>query len=283
MPPPSHAFVYPKDLRLMSSKELLEQFASTRSGRLVLTRLMRALVVQAWRQIQRGEEEPVQGNLRTFWYRFVKPVLSTLGPRHLGKSDPYDAMLSAFGWVISKQGWALYRDFDFTDENWAHRFLGSTRPEQLVFSEKRGWIRFLRRCHEDLGTSALALGGAPSALTSEYTAHALLERLAPGVAVSLLGIVDWDPSGALIASSFRRQLETSGLPVKSLELLVRPEYLTPRQLELAPVTLPRGQPTKTARWLESSGGLHGQPLGFESEAMPWHTLFELLEAHLASS
>ena len=120
MPVPPDVFAYPKDLRLMNAKELAGHFGSKASGRVVLSRPMRTVVVQGWRQIQSGEEEPVQGNLRTFWYRWAKPLVSKLGRRQRGKSDPYDAMLAAFGWVIDGQGWASYADFDLTDENWAH-------------------------------------------------------------------------------------------------------------------------------------------------------------------
>ena len=111
-----------------------------------------------------GREAPIEGNLRTFWYRFVKPLMGRLPDDDRLATDPYLLMLTAFGQLVMDDGWIQYRDFDLTDENWAHRFVGTAKPHVLVFAEKRGWIRFLRRCHEDLGTSALALGGAPQRL-----------------------------------------------------------------------------------------------------------------------
>ena len=260
----------------MSLTQWREHFGSQRSGRIVLTRLFRAIILQAHREITAGREAPIQGNVRTFWYRFVKPVMARLPASHQPKSDPYELMGQVFVEMVCELGWMSYADFDFTDENWAHRFIGETSPHVLVFSEKRGWIRFVRRCHEDLGTSALTLGGMPSALTSEYTARALREVVDPSKTLYLLGIVDWDPSGDLIARTFESQLHTFGYPHTDLRLMIRPEHYAPRELEFATVALAsgRGQAKKNELWMEAGGGVLGDELGIASESMPWDRLWE---------
>ena len=155
-------------------------------------------------------------------------------------------------------------------------------PGVLVFSEKAGWIRFLRRCHEDLGTSALALGGQPSALTSEYTAAALREVVDPSAPLRLLGIVDWDPAGAIIAGALARHLGVFGFERVDLEIVVRPEHYTEEERSLYATGLGRAHPSKLRAWMEQGGGIDGEPLGLASESMPWSRLMGLIEGALDS-
>jgi hypothetical protein len=248
-----------------------------------MARLMRGLILQAHAAIVSGSEPAIEGNLRTFWYRWVKPVLGRIPDDERLKSDPYEMMLAAFAELVMERGEVAYADFDFTDENWAHRFIGQRHPEVVVFAEKRGWIRFLRRCHEDLGTSALALGGMPSALTSEYTLRALAEVVEEGTMLKLWGIVDWDPSGAIIAQAFAAQMRALGWDVVELDVLIGPQLYTPEELRMARVPLPRGQPTKTREWLDRTGGVGGEAFGLESESMPWDRLMRLIEQKLEES
>lgn len=265
----------------MNATELREAFGSKSSGRIKLARLFEGLILEVHQGIQAGSLPALEGNLRTFWYRYAKPVLARIEDDERLKSDPYDLMLAAFVRLVMEDRRVDYADFDFTDENWAHRFLGSTRPDVLVFAEKRGWIRFLRRLHDELGVSVLALGGAPSALTSEYTAKALAEQLdLTTQPVTLLAIVDWDPSGAMIAQAFARHLQVFDVQLERLELLVHPRHVPARELELNRVELPKGQPTKTRRWFEETGGVQGELFGLESEALSWTQLRELVEREL---
>lgn len=262
----------------MNESELRKAFGSKRSGRIKLAKLFEGLILEIHAEIQAGISPPIEGNLRTFWYRWVKPILARIPDDEHIKSDPYDLMLAAFSRLVMEDQVVSYSDFDFTDENWAHRFIGLTRPDVLVFAEKRGWIRFLRRLHEELGVSVLALGGAPSALTSEYTARALAEHVDfTTQKLTLLGIVDWDPSGAMIAQAFARQLETFGVQHQRLELLVHPQHYSARELELNRVDLPKSQPTKTQRWFDDTGGVQRELFGLESESMNWNTLRQLIE------
>jgi hypothetical protein len=47
-----------------------------RNGRLVHTALLRTLVWQTLGLVLVGAEDPVCGNIRTFWYSFVDPLYS---------------------------------------------------------------------------------------------------------------------------------------------------------------------------------------------------------------
>src|SRR5206468_900685 len=167
-----------KDVRRMTRKELAVYFASERSGRILLAPLIKSIIWQAYERIRAGAEPAIGGNIRTFWYLWVKPVLAHIGKDADTKTDPYDIMITAFTELVQKARLFKYADFDFTDENWENRRIGTTRPDVLVFAEKAGWIRFLLELHEELGVSALALGGQPSVLTSEYTARDIRASLA---------------------------------------------------------------------------------------------------------
>ena len=271
-----------EDLRRLPYEQLAAHFGSKRSGRLVMTRLMRSVIWQARRQIQRGEEEPVYGNLRTFWYRFLKPIIARLPSNQAPKQDPYDAMLAVFVELVIEHKLFKYRDLDLTDENWENRRIGTTRPDVLVFAEKRGWVRFLRDLHAQWGVSTLALGGAPSALTSEYTADHIRAVLPPGQPLMLIGLVDFDPAGAVIAAAFQRQLAAQGLDISALHTPVHPKRYNAEELELFSYPLPRRQPTLTRRWLEQTGGVLGQPRGLELESMPRGRLLSLLAEQITA-
>ena len=272
------------DIRTLSRAELAPHFASRRSGRIVLTRLLRSVVWQARERIASGIEPPVRGNLRTFWYRFVKPVLAHIPDDDQARKDPYDVMLRVFAELVLDAHLVSYRDFDFTDENWENRRIGKDLPDTILFAEKTGWVRWLREAHERFSVTTLALGGAPSALTSEYTLWALREQadLDPERhSLRLIGLVDYDPSGWIIAHSFQNQLAKLGWPDSTLETLIDPADYSAEELEMFVFELPKKQQTKTAKWLEKTGGIGGKPLGLEAESQPYDRLLERVEVRLA--
>jgi hypothetical protein len=271
--------IFLEDMRSLSREALAEKLAAPSSGRIILIRLIKSIIWQAYQRIEAGQEPPLIGNIRTFWYRFVKPVLSRIEDDQGMKTDPYEIMLRAFNDLIMGRKLFRYADFDFTDEGWEQRRVGATRPEILVFAEKRGWSRLLRRWHERWGVSILALGGFPSALTSEYTATALLPLVGEKT-VRLIGIVDFNPPGGLIASSFRGQLEAAGLKVSEPELLIEPKHYTEADLAMFAYPLPQSQKTRLDNWLLATGGINGEAMGLESESMPISRVEALLETLL---
>jgi hypothetical protein len=270
------------DMRRLDANELAHHFASKTRGRIVLTRLMRSVIWQAHQRIQEGLEPPVRGNLRTFWYRFIKPVLAHIEDDDEAKTDPYDVMLRVFAELVLEHRLLSYGDFDFTDENWENRRIGKRRPEIVVFAEKTGWVRWLREVHESFSTTTLALGGAPSALSSEYLLTALRGAgLKPEThPLRLIGLVDFDPSGDIIAHSFQDQLAELGWPDTSLETLLEPSQFSKDKVTVFEFELPRGQSTKTQKWLKKTGGIDGRAFGLEAEAMPYLQALNLISERL---
>jgi hypothetical protein len=185
-------------------------------------------------------------------------------------------MTDLFAQMVLELQLFSYADFDFTDENWENRRIGTTRPEILVFAEKTGWIRFLRSLYEEFGVSVLALGGAPSALTSEYTAKHIKEAIRGEGSINLIGVVDYDPAGHIIANAFQQQLAAAGLPSSKLTLMIHPRHYTKEEIDIFKFSLPKGEKTKLDQWLEKTGGIDGKAYGLESESMPRERLRKLI-------
>jgi|ERR1051326_419435 hypothetical protein len=265
---------FDKDLRLMTGKELTSYFAAERSGRILIAQLIKNIIWQAYERIQAGSEPAIGGNIRTFWYQWVKPVLAHIRDDDAQKTDPYDTMIKAFTELVQDARLFKYADFDFTDENWENRRIGTTRPDVMLFAEKAGWIRFLIELHDELGVSVLALGGQPSVLTSEYTARDI--SAAGAKLVRLIGIVDYDPAGDIIANAFQAQLAAAGLPSASLTTLIEPKNYTAQEIAIFKFPLPTKEKTKLLNWLAKTGGIDGKPFGLESESMPRERLRNLI-------
>lgn len=262
---------FDSDIRSFDGPTLLRHFGSPRSGHLVTSRLVRNLAHQAWRDIRSGVEEPVKGNVRSFWYRFVKPAVLRVPKRDRNATQPDEITSLVLADLIAERRLYDYEDFGFTDENWRNRQVGLARPHVLAFAEKAAHVRLLVRLNHKLGMSFVALGGSPSACTSEFTAKqvaAALPRGADGetAPVHLVGLVDYDPSGTQIAESFASQLRSFGLSVGSLVTVPYPRDFAPGALVNAalPVKADRGG----TQWLAAGGGIDGELRGFSVESLP---------------
>ncbi len=266
--PPDDITPFLTDPRRLPAANLRAAFQSQR-GRLVVARLVRSLIWHARSAIVQGHEPPVDGNIRTLWYRFIKPVVAKLPEATEARLDPYRVMVRELSQMVVDRRLFDYADMGFVDENWENRRIGAGRPHVIVFAEKTGWIRFLRRVHVDWDVTVQALGGQPSALSSEYTARHVREALETAGydgPVHLVGLVDWDPAGASLAAAYGAQLRAFGLAVGSTEIVVRPELLDPE----ARAALSRELPdrTLTRRWLADGGGVDGLARGLSAEAVP---------------
>ena len=241
---------------------------------MVVSRLVRHIAVQAWRQITAGDEPQLEGNVRSFWYRWVKPVLMRLPPEKRPQQVPDRLVSGVLASLIEGRRLLSYADFGFTDENWRNRGIGALRPQVLVFAEKAGQLRLLLRLHKRFGVSFVALGGLPSACTSEFTVLQLTPVL-QGAPVHLIGLVDHDPWGEIVASSFVDQLTSFGLKPASVRLLVTPDRFTDKELLRSRV--PLSDNSRTAGWLAGGGGIDGQAWGLSVDSLPVQRLQQAAE------
>ena len=256
---------FDRDIRGFKLSEIQEHFAAASSGRVIISRLIKNLVWQAVSRRRAGQLGSIDGNLRSFFYQWVKPVVARVPDALEAKTDPYDTMLEVFVELVGTHRLFRYSELDLTDENFQHRRLGATHPLVVVFAEKIGFFRFLLRIHRKWGVTVMALGGTPSLLSSQYLAEALGDL--EGRGLELVSLCDWDPAGHDIIGAQARHFELEGIEVRSNRSLIRPEHFTEEEKQLFRFPLPRRQKSRNRRWFEETGGLDGVMVGLESDAM----------------
>jgi len=258
---------YPQDLRQLSAAELRRLFAFASSGKINATRVIKNLIWQAYTAIRAGQRPPIAGNLRSFWYTDVQPVLSRLGVPVEGRRAT-ELVYDAFVELVMQHRLFHYRDFGFLDEGAQTRAVGQANGTVILFAEKEGRFTLVRDIAQAYDATALALGGYPSSLATEYLVHALQHAgvLGEPPALQLFAVVDYDPSGYWIACEFAAQLQAFGVQEVTVHPLIRPERVTTEQVALGRYVLPKG--SKTTNWLRETGGIDGEPYGLEADAFP---------------
>jgi hypothetical protein len=128
---------YAQDLRQLSAAELLRLFAFASSGKVNVTRVIKNLVWQAYTAIRDGTRPPIAGNLRSFWYTDIKPVLSRLGVPVEGRRAT-ELVYDAFVELVTRHHLFHYRDLGFLDEGAHARVVGRSNGALLLFAEKEG-------------------------------------------------------------------------------------------------------------------------------------------------
>ncbi len=274
--------VWDEDLRGVGVSLLRERFSATGSGRLLTRVLIRNLVLQASTWVIQGRIAPIDGNLRSLYYQWIKPVVARLPEVQEQSTDPYDVMIDELERFVVRLGWWKYRDLDLVDEGWAGRVIADGRaPHVLLCAEKTGFIRWLKRAASRWGLTAVALGGAPSHLSTEYLAWQLRQAVGEPPALELITVCDHDPSGASISAAFRKQLANNGLTIAHAQELIRPSSFSASELGLFSYPVPSRYPARVGRWLDDGGGIKGEALGIEADAMPRPRLNQLLEQAMA--
>ena len=181
-----------------------------------------------------------------------------------------------FETFVVELGLWRYGDLDLVDERWDQRVLGDGRcPHVLVYAEKTGFMRIIKRAVRDHGVNGVALGGFPSYLSTEYLAATLHERWPQLRDLVLVAITDHDPSGADIQRAFADQLAHHDFTISAHHSLIRPDVFEPRERELLHFHV-GGRRSRIDRWLDAGGGLDGQPLGMEADALPKRRLRALI-------
>lgn len=262
-------------------KELAEFFrvkprrSRPRGTRVLARHIIRSIVWQTHQRLLAGTIEPLQGNVRTLYYREVAPVMEHLPSTVTGIPSAYVYTVVALRELALDAGLIRYAPFNFTDEQWEYRRIGTTRPHIVVFSEKESFIRHLRWLHETHGVTIQAHEGQPSAVTSHYlTEHVRPLLSAPDAPVTLIGITDWDPGGHIIAHAFHAQLVQLGLNALPPVLPVVPSAFTANERALFgyPLNPNKG---RVRNWLAECGA---DPTGFSADALPWPRLSALINA-----
>ena len=270
-------FDYEQPIFEMPTEELLEEFSFRTSGNPNAIRTIKNIIWQAYTWIQDGKRDVVDGNLRSFWYADVKPVLSRMGFDTGGRSYT-ERLYDAFVEMVTELGLFFYGDFGFIDEHAHHRGIGKRNGHLAVFSEKHGLFPVLKEIYEAHDTSFISLGGYPSHMATEFFVHDLREKGFAGKEVVLFSIVDYDPAGYWIEQSFREQLEAFGVKVTEMHSLITQDKMAPERVVYAKYRLKNS--SKTRNWVEKTGGIDGEPYGIEADAFKKHEIADTFKEKL---
>lgn len=296
------------DLRKMSTEEIRKRFPgkprdteepdTPEFSTVDDARLLRTFIWQAYLMIKAHELLPVQGNLRSFWYRDLRPFLKNHdlletdeGPALLldfsadeileGFSGELSELIRAVGpgqgrelYLTDKMGKSFDRfvlmsffrfqdEFEFQDPRESFRIIGSKRPRFIFFTEKEGLFWLCQEIAKKYGISAVASHGEPGYLTMEYLSDALKARGVRNIEIGSL--TDYDPWGYNIARGFGKKLTEPvfGFDVRTTHLTSL-DLFTPEVIEYAKRDLTKVSPSKKKQvddWMKETGGIGGEPYG----------------------
>lgn len=261
---------FDEDITKMSRAELKGHFGARTTGRINLSLLIKNMIWQTLGKLRAGEMEPFTGNIRSFWYSHVKPVVSRAGALTASR-HPDNVMTQMFVRLVMDLDLMRYREFGFSDENADFRRIGGKNGHVVLVAEKQGHFPLLKELHADYDVTVISLGGQPSLLSTEYFAGEMeTARFELGQAYPLLTIVDYDPAGDIIAGSFIAQLEDLEFGEALRTDLVLPGHMSREQVRLNKYRLSRRkrEKKKNEQWVAKTGGVDGKAYGLEADAMP---------------
>jgi 5S rRNA maturation endonuclease (ribonuclease M5) len=204
------------DIKQFSRDRMLHYFRYFSFNEIDKKRVIKNVLYQTWRWIKKGIEKPIDGNIRSLWYK-IKSVLAYHSDV-LESGDVY-TFYGALLEMVEDEGLFRYKDFGFMDVNEPYRGLGSERPEVILASEKVGHFLFIRDLARKAGVSFLCMKGEPSVLSLEYFSDELAE-VVKDKDVSVFCITDVDPAGYSIEGNLVKRLEQNGHKVERLVKLV---------------------------------------------------------------
>lgn len=276
-PPPDEIFT-------MSRAQLRDRF-SFNNGKIDTSRLVRNLIWQDRLLLQAGLLAPVRGNIRSYWYARVKPVLGRARARDF--DGKYSTLIGELRDLIVDHQIMRYADFGFADESANQRKLGTDNAHIWCVAEKTGHLELLKQFHQLYGVTIYALGGQPSALGSENFIAMLRAADLHQASCVVVSLVDYDPAGLSIIESFMDHLTRLGFEGQLRHIsLIHPQHLTREQIRLNRYRLPgsKRQRAMRAKWLERTQGLvpygGGQSYGLEADAMSWEQITALFEQQI---
>jgi len=213
--------------------------------------LMRNIVWQMRERIINKEKPPFTELLRTFWYAYIKPTLARA--EALGSErDQYKDLIANIVYMVKDINVMRYKDIGFRDDRQGQRMVGGS-ANIILFSEKAGHQEFLIDIAKKYSISALALGGQPSVLNTEYFVDELKKKKVNlKRSFYLFSIVDYDPSGWIIRDAFLKNLKFYGISHTKVIELIHPDMLTPDEVKISkyPIKAPESMRLKNQNWLK---------------------------------
>ncbi len=272
------------DLRVITREELPTYFSlgsELNESRFVLT-----FVFQYFVRFQAGQDQPIRGNIRSFWYRLLSRNLERLGlldpPGGLsvgttGQRGRYllKTMENSFE-ILFKHEFFHYRDLEIYNHRERFRRMGrGPGRRHLLYLEKEGLFWFCEEMHSRHAINVYASRGSASWLDVDYLAQALTNLGVKKLIVA--AFTDYDPWGVFIAQQIKKKLEIKFLGFKvQLHLLTQLSLFDPGVVELNKRYLLKGHEDQgdpihqvVMSWVEQGGGIDGKPYGIHIDHVNW--------------
>ena len=259
------------------------------------SQVMRSLLMAEIAAVKAGAERETR-TMRNLWYSLVKPALSRAGILNKttagGRKVAWDAKLSKYLAELVRCGETTYEELRIVDGSRQRQtatsithpiayvqLVGAHFPWVILFTEKDTMWGEVERIASLYGVSAISGGGQPSNACTENTIRAIVRERAfqegQPESMILLALTDYDPFGYSIANAQYVQIaetlgsladELENLPqVQGLRIGLAPDQLTPEERQQNAY-----EPTDEGleAWFAETGGVDGQPLGLELDALP---------------
>jgi len=261
-----------------------------------MSQIMRSLLMAEIVAVKAGAERETR-TMRNLWYSLVKPALSRMGILNKttrdGNKVDWPAKVSDYLAELVRCGETTYEELSIVDGSRQRQtatmiaepvayvqLVGAHFPWVILFTEKDTMWGEIGRLARLYGVSAISGGGQPSNACTENTIRAIVQKRAfqeeQPESLILLALTDFDPFGYSIANSQYVQIaETLGslaaddlenLPqVRTFRIGLLPDQLTPEERQQNAY-----EPSDTGleAWYAEYGGVDGQPLGLELDALP---------------
>lgn len=261
-------------------------------GDMANSEVLRTLLVAEVNAI-RGGAEREQRTMRNMWYDYIKPVLSRAGlldkETRNGKELDWPALLSRYLGEMVRAGVTSYEELAIVDGSRQRQvatamthtvadvqLVGAHFPWVILFTEKDTIWGEIENLASLYGVSAISGGGEPSQACTENTVKGILRSDAFVQAgdpwLMLLSLTDYDPFGYTIARAQFQQVKEAaggGVVVQHERLGLLPSQLTPAERQ-AKAYKPKDDGFEA--WYAETGGVDGQPLGIELDALPFSRL-----------
>ena len=257
--------------------------------------VMRSLILAEVEAIRNGSAREHR-TMRSLWYTLVKPALSRAGllNKTTASGNPVDwaGKLSQYLAELVRMGLTSYEELHIIDGSRQRqlavamtrpvadvRLVGPHFPWVILFTEKDTIWGEVASVASLYGVSAISGGGFPSYACTENMVKAITQSEAykkqqPGEMV-LLALTDFDPMGYGIAEAQHSQLldavnatfhqSYNFVSIRHVRLGLEPEQLTPDERQRNAYDPKR---RGLDEWYTETGGVDGQPLGLELDALP---------------
>lgn len=274
-------------------------------GGLENSTLVRSLIWAEVTAIREGADRAPRTQRYGLWYQLVKPALSRAGlldkPTRNGTAIPWEGLVSKYLAEMVREGRTSYEELHIADGSRQRQvavavtetmatveLVGAHFPWVILFTEKDTIWDVVENVATLYGVSAISGGGEPSNVCTDQTVKLILRSDAyreekPGSLV-VMSLTDFDPFGYCIAQAQFAQVReaASGVcDVKHTRLGLLPSQLTAEERQ---ANAYKPKEAGLERWFAETGGVDGEPLGLELDALPLSRIramfAEGIEAHI---